>query len=334
MLVVVLGLPVPQVRNMLHDVAAALTSAGTPTDVVEVDDLVGVAAHAISTQATHSLVLVAYAAQDWARVLERSGAAFAYLHADPMAFVAGHESLLDGTRTVMMRLASFVEPQASGICQTIDAAAPQATEELLKFVGSRLGLRDLSLGSVRPESEISGREGQSEQNRELDATVRAVLRSFDGLREGVRPRSVLTSRLLFHDATRDGAAVDRAIDATGRARILFYGPYAYLPRGIWRARTVVAFAEQLVGQTFGIEITAGFGTNTLAQATFNIEVPGRRDMVVEFKHEDASAPVEVRFSSQRGVFDGTLSLGYVEFSVAEPDTQPIVAPLVEEPLSS
>jgi hypothetical protein len=329
MLILVLGLPVPRVRELLSRTVVRLAAAGIDADVCEADSLVGLAAHAISTTKSHTLVLVTYANHDWVRAIQAAGVPFAYVHTDPLPFVFEHEQQLDATRSAMMRMSSFVGLQAGPNCVRLDASDPAAGEQLLAFLSQRL---DRQLPCTPDEGESQGPsadESQEGATGELEATIRAALRSFDSLKEGIAPRSVLVSRLLFSDSARDGAPVDRAIDATGRPRVLFYGPYAFLPAGIWRARIVVAVSEQLVGRSFGIEIAAGYGNATLAESAFNIEIAGRRDMVVEFKHEDFALPIEVRFSSLSGIFDGTVSLGYAEFSRAEPDTQSLASPLVE-----
>jgi hypothetical protein len=120
--------------------------------------------------------------------------------------------------------------------------------------------------------------------------------------------------MLFNDSTKGGKPIEGPIDATGRPQILFFGPYVHLPSGVWRARTVVAFSEQLVGQSFRIEIVSGREASTIADRSFPIDAPGRHDLIVDFENDDYSTPLEVRLSSERGVFDGSLSLGYVEFS--------------------
>jgi hypothetical protein len=329
MLVLVLGLPVPRVRGLLSRTVGTLAAAGIDADIYEADSLVRLAAHVASTTKSHTLMLVTLATHDWVQAIGAAGVPFAYLHTDPLPFVLEHDNQLDAARSAMMRLSSFSGLQAAPNCVRIDASNPAAEEQLLAFLSTRLERPVPFTGGTTEPGEPSTDETEGRPAGELDATVSAALRGFDSLNEGIPPRSVLVSRLLFSDAAREGAPVDRAIDATGRPRVLFYGPYAFLPAGIWRARIVVAVSEQLVGRSFGVEIAAGGGNATLAQSAFNIEIAGRRDMVVEFKHDDFALPIEVRFSSVTGIFDGTVSLGYVEFSRAEPDTQSLASPLVE-----
>jgi hypothetical protein len=317
MLVVVLGLPVPRVLKMLSEVAAIVGAANGPVEVVEAADLAGLTRHAASARAAHIIALVTQADRDWVVVLAACNVPFAYVHADPMPFVLAHESSLDGARAALMKLASFVEPQANPRCLTIDAAAPGAAEALLRMVAGRLGMDPPFPGMAPAVGGNDTSEPLSTLDGELDATVRAVLRSFAGLGRGERPQSILTSRLLFLDATRGAIPVSGPIDATGRPGVLFYGPRTCLPRGKWRARAVVAFSQHLVGHTFGIEVTTGGGSTRLGEAAFSIDAPGRHDMMIPFENPDPDAPIELRLSSKRGVFDGTLSLGYVEFAAIE-----------------
>ncbi|MBM0203765.1 hypothetical protein JNW90_12065 [Micromonospora sp. STR1s_5] len=324
MIFLVVGLPVRRVRRTIDSVVSALAAAGVEADIVEADDLSQFAAHAISSRAAPSIVWVRHVGHDWARVLSTSNVPFAYLHTHPVRALADQDDLLVAARDAIMRLVSFIELRDNPNCLSLNIDDSTAVQHLVDAVADRFGtpnsLPPQEKGLLETEIDLSTFGG------EVGATARAALRGFEPLSAGNSPKSILISRLMFSDATRGGIPVHLPIDVTGRPRILFYGPFIHLPRGVWRARIVASFSEQLVGQTFELDVVAGMTGERLAHTTFTLEVPSRRDMLLEFRHQDYTAVLQVRLSSQRGVFDGAVSLGYVEFTVAEPDTDTTLAP--------
>lgn len=106
-----------------------------------------------------------------------------------------------------------------------------------------------------------------------------------------------------------------AIDATGRGRLLIYGPFLSLPPGDWTARCVFSFSSGMIGIPMSVDVihfVGGF--HEMARTSFTVTSAGRLDVNVRFVHAEPAASLEIRLFSDRAVFDGTISLGYVEFN--------------------
>ncbi len=118
----------------------------------------------------------------------------------------------------------------------------------------------------------------------------------------------------FLSGDRPDTAASLVVDLTGGARILYYGPYFYLPVGTWRLRMTVGFSAGVRRTPFSVEVFAGAGEQLLAIATMVPEAKGIYHASFSFIHEDVAKPVEVRLRTDRGAIEGRLALGRVEFS--------------------
>jgi len=116
----------------------------------------------------------------------------------------------------------------------------------------------------------------------------------------------------FLSGDRPDTPATLVAELTGAARILYYGPYFYLPAGSWRARMMVGFSEGAKRTPFSVEVFAG--QSLLAIATMVPEDRGVYHATFEFAHEDAAKAVEVRVRSDRGAIEGQIALGNVEFT--------------------
>ncbi len=116
----------------------------------------------------------------------------------------------------------------------------------------------------------------------------------------------------FLSGDRPDTPASLVADLTGGARILYYGPYFYLPAGSWSVRMIVGFSAGARRTPFSVEVVAG---RLLAQATMIPESKGVFHASLGFTHDDASQPVEVRIRTDRGAIEGRLAFGNVEFSL-------------------
>lgn len=93
------------------------------------------------------------------------------------------------------------------------------------------------------------------------------------------------------------------LDTTGRARILVYGPYLHMPRGLWKARVRFGVDQPASQRTFRVD----WGSVTeFASLNFCPHVQGVYELDLEHFWDDTS-PCEVRFILMEASFDGILS---------------------------
>jgi hypothetical protein len=116
----------------------------------------------------------------------------------------------------------------------------------------------------------------------------------------------------FLSGDRPDTPASLVADLTGAARILYYGPYFYLPVGSWSVRMMVGFSAGARRTPFSVEV---FGGRLLAHATMVPEAKGVYHASFGFTHHDASQPVEVRVRTDHGAIEGRLAFGNVEFSL-------------------
>jgi hypothetical protein len=112
----------------------------------------------------------------------------------------------------------------------------------------------------------------------------------------------------------DGSRVPArgAIDVTGRARFLIFGPYINLAPGSWVATVALGFSAETSGMSFIIEIAAG------TQLAYTRVQPTREQMIetnLSFTIPPSTdRPVEIRVISERAAFDGRIALGTVRLA--------------------
>ena len=116
----------------------------------------------------------------------------------------------------------------------------------------------------------------------------------------------------FFSGDRPNSPAALVTDLTGAARILYYGPYFYLPAGVWKVRMMVGFSAGARSMPFSVEVYAG--EQPLAVATLVPEDKGVYQATFNFRHDLVETPVEVRFRTDRGAIEGRVALGRVEFS--------------------
>ena len=122
---------------------------------------------------------------------------------------------------------------------------------------------------------------------------------------------------MLADAVIDDRNTPAALvtDLTGGARILYYGPYLYLPAGAWKARMMVGFSAGARSMPFSVDVYAG--QDPLAIATMVPESKGVYHAAFRFEHHLPDIPIEVRLRTDRGAIEGRVALGRVEFTADE-----------------
>ncbi|KRE15778.1 hypothetical protein ASE63_16205 [Bosea sp. Root381] len=181
--------------------------------------------------------------------------------------------------------------QAREICRQIGADHPSLREALHRLVPAE---------SVLDEGDA--------------ALVAQVLGGLQDLQHG-SPGAVSWPRQCFLMGDRPDTMPPVALAVTGRARIIYYGPYYHLPRGSWAARMSVGFSQDIRGMPFSIEVHS---TELLGKARILAERGGifslEFDIVVAVPHE----PIEVRVMNEQGAIEGHMGLVGIDFTQWRP----------------
>jgi hypothetical protein len=115
------------------------------------------------------------------------------------------------------------------------------------------------------------------------------------------------------------AACPEAIDVTGRARYLVYGPYVALAPGRWRATVILHLCPDAARRPLAVQFGAEPNYTTL-DLPFGVPGNHRVDIEHAFDHGDAA---QVRLWLKRAAFHGEarligVSLGPAEVPAAVP----------------
>jgi hypothetical protein len=127
---------------------------------------------------------------------------------------------------------------------------------------------------------------------------------------------------VFFSGDRPNQPASLVAEVTGAARILYYGPYLYLPAGRWTVRMTLGFTENARGTPISVEVHCG---GLRARATIDPAGSGVFKASFLFVHDAPHEAVEIRVASERGAIEGRLSLGRVEFSQDKAESSGVTA---------
>jgi len=129
-----------------------------------------------------------------------------------------------------------------------------------------------------------------------------------------RPGKLNWERGLFY-LLEDGLAepAARAIDLTGRPRMLFYGPYIAIPAGSWNAEIFVGVSQDGLGTPISIELYER-GGGELARARIVPDKAGVCRVDLAVKQSNSASPLELRIRLESSAFDGKIAIGYVQLN--------------------
>ena len=114
---------------------------------------------------------------------------------------------------------------------------------------------------------------------------------------------------LFLSGDRPNERAPIVAEMMGAARIIYYGPYLYLPSGYWEGELVVGFSEDAIGSTFTVEVC---GSALMARARFRAAQTGLFRGTFIFVHSKLQDPIELRFRNDRGAIEGKFGLAWVK----------------------
>lgn len=102
------------------------------------------------------------------------------------------------------------------------------------------------------------------------------------------------------------------VDLTGGARVIYYGPYFFLPPGEWQARLVVAFSAEAKGVPFRLVLLAK--DRPIARVAFRPQDGGAFEAVFTMRHVDPEHFLEIQLTTDEGVIEGHVALGQLIFT--------------------
>ncbi len=96
-----------------------------------------------------------------------------------------------------------------------------------------------------------------------------------------------------------------AIDLTGPARFIYYGPYFALPAGAWRANIAIEVRDCLSDNQVAFDVISG---EILAVVRAKLPPQGVFSCEIYFQITDSSKPLEIRVQLMTGAIEGVIVL--------------------------
>ncbi len=136
--------------------------------------------------------------------------------------------------------------------------------------------------------------------------VDACLGPFASINPGKPLKQTVWPAPLFLPPGNDGENSSKMADLMGRARILIFGPYLYLPRGHWQATPSFTVHHNESGNSLIVDVSDG--TSVLTAGKCPLPKEGTFTCSLPFEIVDPHRPIEVRFASAQGGIEGELEL--------------------------
>jgi hypothetical protein len=131
-----------------------------------------------------------------------------------------------------------------------------------------------------------------------------ALRLYLDGRPAIGATATVSPTLFLYDARGRVAQTPGAVEITGRARTLLYGPYLALPPGSWTVKVAFAVDDDAAGHPYRFEWGTG---DVFERVDFTPETAGV--FAVEVSRDwDRPAPAEARVILMRSAFAGTFRL--------------------------
>jgi hypothetical protein len=240
--------------------------------------------------------------------------------------VRGGLDFVSGTRAVASSCATMLDyvsmPRALVLTER-DGRDPFATAEAIAHhFGIVLGvpgiadivdaLADTGIIAERSDEGVWWKGCDEAEQALVNGALGAYADHFAGGNLG--PITWTKELFLIGDPPNDRAT--RAVDVTGRARCLIFGPYIMLPSGSWSATVVLGFSKEAAESSYVVEIFAGTHLGThLTRTTLRPVEEGVFEVNLAFSIEEPTEDhVQVRIFNERASFDGLLAMGQVTFA--------------------
>ena len=137
------------------------------------------------------------------------------------------------------------------------------------------------------------------------ALIRDALTPYHQMLAG-HPTSFPWPTRLFRDSFRTEVAIEGAVDLTGPARYLFFGPLLHLPPGRWRATLTIRVVGNWSGNAIMSDIVADNAIQTTGET--NLPLQGVFSYSLDFEVTDPRHPVAIRLATKQGAIEGEVEL--------------------------
>jgi hypothetical protein len=233
--------------------------------------------------------------------------------------------IVDGERSTMAHAIRAVAGSCAGIAAYVSAsgalvldaaaasrdaeAAATAIAEHFQFRVNNASVAEI-VGQLARDGITAARDDALEWWENIDGTTKTLamgalgpfLESF--LVEDRQPFRWASD--LFSRGDQPGEPASGSIDITGRARCLVHGPHIIVLPGYWLLVLELVFSPEAADYEFAVEVSAGA---RLAHRLIRPQRGGLWEIRIELTvHEGEEHPVDIRVSSQRAAFDGTIRL--------------------------
>jgi hypothetical protein len=233
------------------------------------------------------------------------------------------EDLVNAIRKLMASCSAVISSGLAGqalviLSEEVTAGVPGLGKRLAQYLNLSTSKDEADLDEAvltaftSPSAEVSAPENLE------DPKLAIIRRNLLGFHRGLRDKHdmvLAVTRDLMFDGNGAGPITSAPIDATGRPRLLTYGPYVNLPTGRWRVEYVFASSAELAATQFELDVSifADGIAHIIARRDFTPATAGRAVIDLDFSIDRSDLPIEVRLSCTKAIFDGQLAIGYLLF---------------------
>ena len=322
---VLVGLPGYLTDWFCASLAASLRGRGRSVELCHVATLQQCAAAALRSEADDLVYLAHAVDRHLAAALAENPARCMVIRSDPAValrtlLASGAPAPTEGFHAIM--------PAAQGApiaaLRRVMAGCATMTTLLDKGVSHEIVSADnaaLTLGRVArrlgvPDGALAGVDAPDALGTVAGDPASEMTMALQGFVGGVADPDVpvVLKAGLFIDGAWPHGPVSGPIDVTGRARILFFGPYLCLPAGYWECDVFFDLSESALSGQYALDIIghASGEMSELASLSFSLTAPGSQMARMAFRVPEHDVQVEFRIQSLRAMFDGFLTLDRVE----------------------
>jgi len=137
---------------------------------------------------------------------------------------------------------------------------------------------------------------------------------------------VIWPREFFFFGDTPNTPVPVMVDLTGGARVISYGPYAFLPPGSYRVTFLVGLSDDSRSMPFSFLAIQHQGATTVAQARWKSPGGGIFEGSFQLEHVFCNEPLEIVLRCEEGAIEGRLALVQISFELLETEAAEVRQP--------
>ena len=110
----------------------------------------------------------------------------------------------------------------------------------------------------------------------------------------------------FSTEANEPAGPGQKVNLLGPARVLFYGPYAGLPKGRWSARITFSVFNNFSGNEIILDISQNYAQDMLVKGESKLPTSGTYTCDMPFNVTKPHLPIEIRLLTTQGAIEGEI----------------------------